>query len=144
MDSAPPRFAIVPFAVEYAAGVPEVVRQACIEYGFTWNSSAYFNDLHDPQTYYIAPGGMFWLFLDGQHVIGTLGVTPHGVRECEMHRLYLLAEYRGRRFGQRLLDTSMAWARAQGLRRMILWSDVKLTHAHALYRANGFVPSGER
>ena len=134
---------LVPFEPHHAAGVPEVVRDACIEYGFTWNDSHYFDDLHHVNKHYHDRGGMFWVLLDGEHVIGTVGVSRHA-DECELHRLYLLRGYRGHRFGQRLLDVALDWTREQTLNRMVAWSDVKLTHAHALYRANGFVQRGER
>jgi len=135
---------IVPFDLAHADGVPAVLEAVCREYGFTWDDSPYFDDVRDVCRAYIERGGMFWVALDGPRVVGMIGVTPNSDLECELHRLYVLSEYRGRRLGQRLTDEVLHWARRRGYGRIVLWSDVKLVHAHALYRANGFVQCGER
>jgi len=77
-------------------------------------------------------------------VIGCAGVTQHDGGECELHRMYLLPSYRGRGLGRRLLETVTAYARTRGCRRILAWSDVKLTLAHRLYLKHGFVQEGER
>ena len=76
-------------------------------------------------------------------VVGCVGVMPHG-EECELHRMYLAAELRGRGLGRELLETAIEFARGKGCRAMRAWSDVKLTDAHRLYLRSGFVQSGER
>jgi GNAT superfamily N-acetyltransferase len=135
---------LLDFAPEHAEGVVAVVRAVHDEYGFTWEADGYHADLYDVEGRYRACGGMFQVLVDEGRVVGTVGVAPHGADECELHRMYLLKEYRGRRLGQRLLDAALRWAKDRGMRRMVLWSDVKLPHAHALYRANEFIPCGER
>jgi len=132
------------FQPEHADGAVAVVRAVHDEYGFTWEAGGYHADLYDVPGHYLAPGGMFQVMVEGPRVIGTVGVIPHDARECELHRMYLHPDCRGRRLGQRLLDAALNWARSTGRTRMVLWSDVKLTHAHALYRANGFRPNGDR
>lgn len=160
---------IIAFEAHHAGGVIAVVRAVYDEYGFTWDDSPYFADLRDVARHYHDADGMFWVMIDGGRVIGTVGVTPHegeqalppetrrvvqslarestlppASRMCELHRLYLLSAYRGRKLGLALLRTTLEWARQRGYRRMIAWSDVKLTRAHPLYLANGFRRIGER
>ncbi|WP_417719715.1 GNAT family N-acetyltransferase [Salipiger sp.] len=54
-------------------------------------------------------------------------------------RLFLLEpEARGKRLGQRMLDTCMAFARAAGYRRIVLWTHESHRAACALYARNGF------
>jgi putative acetyltransferase len=144
-------FEITPCLPHQEEAARAVIRTVYAEYGFTWDRSHYFDDLHDVAGHYFGRGGIFWVLRaipegapDAPRVIGTIGVTPHADGECELHRLYLQKDYRGRRLGQRLLDTALAWSRERGFTRMIAWSDVKLPHAHVLYRANGFVQRGER
>ena len=135
---------LVAYAPEHADGVVAVVRAVHDEYGFSWEADGYHADLYDIERHYLARGGAFFVLLDGRRVIGTVGVTPHDADECELHRMYLLAAYRGRGMGRRMLDTALNWARQRGCRRMIAWSDVKLTTAHALYESYGFVRFGQR
>jgi GNAT superfamily N-acetyltransferase len=134
---------IRPFEPWMQEHVVAVVRAVHDEYGFMWDFAGYHRDLYDVRGAYLDVGGMFWtLALHGQ-IVGCVGVTPHG-SECELHRLYLRHEGRGRGHGQRMLDTALDWGRARGCRAMIAWSDVKLGLAHRLYLANGFVLFGQR
>jgi putative acetyltransferase len=133
---------LIPYESHHADGVIAVVRAVHDEHGFTWEADGYHKDLYDVDRHYLL-AGMFWTLVDGERIIGCVGVTLHG-GECELHRLYLLQEYRGRGLGRKMLDESMTFGRAKGCHRMIAWSDVKLGDAHALYRKVGFVQEGER
>ncbi len=135
---------IVPYAPCYQEGVVSVVRAVYDEYGFTWEADGYHRDLYDVEAFYHKRGGMFWALVSGERVIGCVGVQVHSERECELHRMYLLALNRGRGLGRRLIETAAAYGRARGCRRMQAWSDVKLTLAHRLYLRCGFVQEGER
>ena len=136
-------YTIAPYAPEHRDGVINAVRAVHDEYGFTWEADGYHRDLYDVEARYINPGGMFWVVLDGQRVVGTAGVTVNG-DECELHRMYLLAEYRGRGLGRKLLELTMEYGRCHECTRMVAWSDVKLPDAHRLYRRAGFEQRGER
>lgn len=134
---------IVPYLEAHAAGVIQVVQGVFEEYGFTWEADGYCKDLYDPQTHYVAPGGMFWTALDGRRVVGCVGLRMCG-RRSELHRMYLLRSHRGRGLGRRLLETCLNHAREHGCVAMRAWSDVKLVDAHRLYLKHGFVRDGER
>ena len=134
---------VVPFRDEYAEGVIRVVKAVFDEYGFTWEADGYCSDLYDPRQYYISPGGMFWVVLDGVDVIGCVAVKLHA-EQSELHRMYLLQSYRGRGLGRRLLETCLDYARQHHCASMRAWSDVKLPDAHRLYLKHGFVRDGER
>ncbi len=134
---------ILPYLPEHREPMVAVVQEVHREYGFTWEAEGYHRDLYTVESYYLATGGMFWVAMDGERVVGCVGVTIHG-DECELHRLYLLSSYRGRGLGRRLLETTIAFARERGCRRMIAWSDVKLPDAHRLYLKMGFVQEGQR
>ena len=134
---------VVPFRDEYANGVIRVVKAVFDEYGFTWETDGYCRDLYDPRRYYITPGGMFWVLLDGGDVVGCVAVKLQ-VGQSELHRMYLLQSHRGRGLGRRLLETCLAYAREHHSASMRAWSDVKLPDAHRLYLKHGFVRDGER
>lgn len=134
---------IVPYSANHRDAMIDVVQRVYQEYGFTWEADGYHRDLYTVEDYYLRGGGMFWIALDADRVVGCVGVTLHGT-ECELHRLYLLPEYRGRRLGRRLLETAMDHGRQSGINRMIAWSDVKLPDAHKLYLKLGFTQQGQR
>ena len=59
-------------------------------------------------------------------------------------RLFLVEPAaRGTGLGKRLLRECMAWAKAQGYRRMVLWTHASHRAAIALYAAHGFVMTSE-
>ncbi len=91
----------------------------------------------DPGPYFRKHGGEFWVVeLDGL-VRATAAVKLHpdaGEVKC----LYVHRSLRGRGWGKRLTELTMDFARAAGKTKMILWSDTRFLHAHALYRAMGF------
>jgi HAD superfamily phosphoserine phosphatase-like hydrolase len=128
----------------HAAAVVDVISSVFIEYGMTFDLPAFDADLQDIEHHYVAGGGMFAVLVDGDRVVGTVAVMPRERGECELKRLYLRSELRGRRQGRRLLEHAIAWARARGYRRMIAWSDVRFDTAHQLYRRAGFSVFGER
>lgn len=138
-----PDMRILPIERRQHADAAEVVRAVHDEYRFSWEPGGYHRDLYDIDGYYLSHDGGFWVLTEGDRVVGCVGVTLHG-EECELHRLYLLRDYRGGGWGRRLLETALAHGRARGCRRMIAWSDVTLTDAHRLYRKAGFTQDGER
>jgi len=64
--------------------------------------------------------------------------------DLEISTLAVHPDWRGRGWGRRLLDDTLAWASREGLQRILL--DVRRSNdaALALYRGAGFVQTGER
>lgn len=134
---------VLPYETRFKETMIRTVREVYDEYGFTWEANGYHHDLYDVNDHYMARGGMFWVVLDGESLVGCAGVLIHG-SECELHRMYLLKAYRGRGLGRRLLDVALEYCRQQGAQRMRAWSDVKLSSGHRLYERAGFVRAGDR
>jgi putative acetyltransferase len=125
-------------------GIIAVIKDVCVEYGFTWEDGGYFGDLFDVEGYYLRKGGMFWTVREGDETVGTCGVKHWSAEMCELSRMYLLKKMRGQGLGGRLFQLATDWSREQGYRRMEIWSDVKLTDAHAMYQKRGAIPIGQR
>lgn len=121
-----------------------VIRSVYDEYGFTWESGGYHADLEQIEEHYPNKGGAFWVLREDGEVVATCGVHRHTQSDCELARLYLLARLRGQGLGSRLFRHTIEWSRAQGFRRMFIWSDVKLTLAHSLYFRHGAKWIGQR
>ncbi|MGE0601593.1 MAG: GNAT family N-acetyltransferase [Dehalococcoidia bacterium] len=133
-------FAIVPYdRALHADGPWRVVSAVFDEYGFPFAESDYDADLMAPDQHYTGETGWFWVATDGAgRVVGCVGLSDEGGGEFELHRLYLLPEARGHRLGERLCRQVVETARSRGATRLVLFSDVHFTHAHALYARVGF------
>jgi putative acetyltransferase len=83
--------------------------------------------------------GAFWVADAGGEIVGTVAVRPVDARTCELKRLYLVGELRGRGLGQRLYRHAEDFARSAGYARMQAESSRRFVKAHGLYERNGFV-----
>lgn len=75
--------------------------------------------------------------LDGQRV-GSVFVVRKSATVAQLRLLILTAEARGLGLGGRLTDECLAFARARGYRKMVLWTNSCLDAARAIYSARGF------
>lgn len=88
---------------------------------------------------YAAPDGALLLaFADGP-ALGCVGLRRLSEDACEMKRLYVGEDGRGRGLGQALAEAVVARARDLGYREMLLDTSVRQHEAIGLYRRLGFV-----
>lgn len=127
-----------------APGVIALIGRVFAEYGFVYEPSTEVPDLADFDRHYQAPGGEFFVVREGALIVGSVGVERLDADTAELHRLYLDAHLRGRGTGRALVGAVLDWCRAQGISRLILWSDTRFDRAHRLYTRTGFRRTGER
>ncbi|MBX3112790.1 MAG: GNAT family N-acetyltransferase [Fimbriimonadaceae bacterium] len=155
---------IRPYRPQDAAGVVNTIKTVFEEYGFGWYPESYCQDVYNIDRAYPAPDNWFWVVEDPTgEVVGCAGLALHerlpgepgeavevdgdqrvAGSDCELVRLYVLPQARGHALGRRLTKTAMAQAHEAGRTHIELWSDKKLTHAHAMYEALGAVRVGDR
>jgi putative acetyltransferase len=143
--------------------IVQVISTVYAEYGFPWDEAGYNADLYDLEAHYFSPGHPLWVAEVGGQVVGTgaleLFETIPGEEpgltqiedllhipgaDCGLSRVYLLPEFRGRGLGKALTLTAIQAAQKLGRKRMEIWSDKRLTTAHALYQRLGAKMYGER
>lgn len=75
--------------------------------------------------------------LDGERV-GAAFVVRKSRQVAQLRMLILLPQARGLGLGARLTDECIAFARAKGYRKLVLWTNSCLTAARAIYAKRGF------
>lgn len=79
--------------------------------------------------------------VDGQRM-GSVLVVRKSAQVAQLRLLILCPEARGLGLGGRLADECIAFARAKGYRKMVLWTNGQLHAARAIYSQRGFVLTG--
>jgi GNAT superfamily N-acetyltransferase len=88
---------------------------------------------------YVPPSGRLFLAYLGAQPVGCIALRKQTDSICEMKRLFLRPEARGKHVGRRLVETIIDEARTIGYDRMRLDTMIgRMDAAIALYRAVGF------
>lgn len=121
----------------------EQARELFLEYaqslGFSLCFQSFDEELAGLPGDYAPPGGRLLLARYRDHLAGC--VALHGLEPgiCEMKRLYLRPQFRGRGLGRVLAETVIAEARLIGCRKMRLDTvEPVMPNAVAMYRRLGF------
>jgi GNAT superfamily N-acetyltransferase len=87
---------------------------------------------------YAPPSGCLLLAMAGGEPAGCVAMRDLGNGTCEMKRLYVAPEHRGRGVGRLLVGEVIQRAERSGHKRMVLDTLPEMTEALALYRSFGF------
>jgi ribosomal protein S18 acetylase RimI-like enzyme len=89
---------------------------------------------------YAAPDGrLFLAFADGERLAGCIALRKLEDGICEMKRLFVREDFRGRKIGSILIEKLIKEARAIGYRKMRLDTyPPKMAKAVRLYESHGF------
>jgi len=136
----------------------QIVKRVLAEYGLSTDAGSTDSDLNNIRESYISKGGLFRIVESNGRPVGSYGLYP-GIlppaeqppceqrsnepcspehRSCELRKMYLLPEYRGRGLGKRMMEDALREAKARGFHEMTLETNSCLKEALALYRAYGF------
>lgn len=87
---------------------------------------------------YAPPSGRIVIAVEEGTAVGCVAVRDLGDGICEMKRLYVTPEFRGRGIGRALASAVIDEARKIGYKKMRLDTIPELKPANALYRSLGF------
>jgi putative acetyltransferase len=127
---------------ENDAILASIIRNTLAEFGANHPGTVYFDPETDHlSTVFTVPRCWYRLAkLDGE-IVGGAGFYPSpGLPEdtCELVKMYLLPQARGKGIGQYLLTACIEEAKKKGYRKMYLETMPELKNAIQLYEKNGF------
>lgn len=120
----------------------EFVLSVLKEQGFEYDPTKDF-DLDNISGYYMQSGGVFYIGIVDGKIIGTSAVRKINHEQCEIKRIYVMKEFRGRGYGRDLFLKAVEFAR-ENYSITVLKTDAKLTDAIGLYLENGFSVVNEK
>ncbi len=132
---------IKPFTAEHQASVEKLVLPIQqIEFGVKITRDEQ-PDLVDIAGTFQVGDGNFWVALDGNVVVGTIGVVDISNHQVALKKMFVSSAYRGKDKGvaQSLMETAVQWCRAKGIKQIYLGTTAKMFAAHRFYEKNGFV-----
>ncbi len=142
--------------------IQRIVSTVYAEFKFGWDPQGYNKDLSEIAIHYASPN-QFWVAEGNDQILGCVGIEifpahpgqpgeisqvdnqPRiAAADCELVRLYLSKEARGKQIGLKLAQTCIAYAQSKNCQNMEIWSDKVLHKAHQLYQSLGAEILGER
>ncbi len=119
----------------------DLVFGALVEYGLKPDPDGIDTDLKNIEQSYFSRGGRFCVLEDADgRIIATCALYPMGEATCELRKMYIRPEHRGRGYGKRLLEAALSHARQMDFRTMTLETATVLKEAVCLYKSYGFKP----
>ncbi len=119
--------------------IKNVVFTVLREYGLSPDEKGKDKDLNDIENNYFNKNGFFGVLTeDNEHVIGTFGIFQIDKDICELRKMYLLKDYRGKGLGKFMLANALNIAKEKKYKRIILETITPLKEAISLYKKFGF------
>src|SRR5579863_7192043 len=116
--------------------IKNVVFLCLKEFGLNGKDS----DLNDIECSYLLNNGFFAVVVHSETnlVVGCFGLFPVNEHICELRKMYLLKEQRGKGLGKYILDIAVQQAREKHYKKIVLETISVLTTAIFLYKRYGF------
>jgi len=108
------------------------------EYGLKEDEDNTDADLNNIQKYYTNNNGFFGKILINDKIVGTIGLFKLDNFTCELRKMYLLKEHRGKGLGKLLMDIIIQKAKEKKYKKIELETASVLQEAIGLYKKYGF------
>lgn len=133
---------IRPIAPADNKALATIIRTALAEFGANKPGTVYYDTTTDLlYELFRQPGSMYFVAEESGTILGGGGIFPTaGLPEgtCELVKMYLKQEARGKRIGGMLIETCLNWAKEAGYQNVYLETMPELKKALQVYERFGF------
>jgi putative acetyltransferase len=124
------------------SGLAEIIRGALAEFGANKPGTVYYDPTTDALfELFQAVGSRYYVAKEKGEIIGGAGIFPsNGLPEgvCELVKMYLKKQARGRGLGKLLIDKCLSTAKEMGYQKVYLETMPELRKAVSVYEKFGF------
>ncbi len=124
------------------AAMAVIIRDALAEFGANKPGTVFYDPTTDAlYQLFREPGSFYYVAQSNERLLGGAGIFPtEGLPEgvCELVKMYLHRDTRGRGLGRLLIDKCLAEARTMGYKKVYLETMPELRKAVSVYEKFGF------
>lgn len=127
---------ILPFDSKYAPNFKDL--------NIEWLEKYFWVEPHDeevlgkPEKHIINPGGQIFFVKDNDSIIGTVALMKIEDKIFELTKMAITPAVQGKNIGQKLMAHTLNYAKDQGWKKLIIYSNRKLENAIHIYKKFGF------
>ncbi len=122
--------------------IEKIIKTVFEEHGLNKPGTAYYDEcLKVMSEFYSIPKSIYYVGIENGKIIGSAGIYPtEGLNEdtCELTKMYLLPEARGKGYGRALVQKCITFAKAQGYKKIYLETMPEFKSAVGIYQKSGF------
>ncbi len=116
----------------------ELIKEYSASLGIDLSFENFEREMAEFPAHYTRPDGRVLVALEGGQAVGVVGLRRLSSKVCELKRMYVRPEFRGRGIGRLLAARATKEARDAGYVRMRLDTLSRLKEAVSLYQSLGF------
>lgn len=94
--------------------------------------------LQHPDEHILSHGGTIFMGTYNKEIAGTAAVKFVNPGVFEFTKMAVDEKFQGKKIGKLIAEAAIAWCRESGAKKIILYSNTRLTAAIAMYRKLGF------
>jgi putative acetyltransferase len=120
----------------------KLIREYSVSLGIDLSFQNFEEEMAEFPSHYARPRGRVLVAVEGGEAVGVVGLRRFSARICELKRMYVRPEFRGRGIGRMLAKRAIEEARGIGYAKMRLDTLSRLQEAVSLYGSMGFKQIG--
>ncbi len=117
----------------------QLVKDVLGEYGLETNPQVADKDIQNIAESYLQNGGVFKVLEQDGRIVGSYGIYRVSSFVCELRKMYIYRQFRGKGFGKMMMDDALQEAKVLGFAEMTIETNSRLREAVILYKRYGFV-----